>query len=355
MSDVPTQYFVQAFVRFLNQQISAGGYPADTSESLEVAVQCLETAYNLPVEVPTDAASTAATIVDPMTHVDLLQLFLDSCAGHPERKREAEQVKNEGNTLMREEKYEEALMCYNRYGIQRRFNWIYNNPRNVIVFRAISLDATNPVFYCNRAATLSRLGDFQRAADDCKLSLRYDPKYSKAFGRLGIAYSKLNKLDLAVDAYQKALELEPNNQDYLNNLNVAKQHLEEAMRSQSSTTNSPDTSSSSGGQHRGVPPVVLPTNIQLPQSMSGFQDIVQQVVNDPSQLNSLLSTFQRVAGGQSPDGNDPMAGLAGLLGGSGGINFQALINQIGGVMEPPGGGAPNGSSSSQPWTRGAHR
>lgn len=114
MSDTPTKYFVQAFVRFLNQQIRGSGFPADTSESLEVAVQCLETAYNLPVEVATDAASAVLTITDPMTHVDLLQLFLDSCAGHPERKREAEQVKNEGNGLMREEKYEEALLCYNR-------------------------------------------------------------------------------------------------------------------------------------------------------------------------------------------------------------------------------------------------
>lgn len=120
MSDIETKYFVQAFVRFLNQQISDSGFPADTAESLEVAVQCLETAYNLPVEpASTDAASgsgESGTVpaTDPMTHVDLLQLFHDACAGHPDRKREADQVKNEGNGLMREEKYEEALLCYNR-------------------------------------------------------------------------------------------------------------------------------------------------------------------------------------------------------------------------------------------------
>lgn len=92
-------------------------------------------------------------------------------------------------------------------------------------FRAIALDPTNPVFYCNRAATHSRLGDYQRAADDCKLSLRYDPNYSKAYGRMGIAYSKLNKHALAVQAYKNALELEPDNVDYLNNMNVATQRL----------------------------------------------------------------------------------------------------------------------------------
>lgn len=201
---------------------------------------------------------------------------------------------------------------------------------------------------------MSRLGDFQRAADDCKLSLRYDPRYSKAYGRLGIAYSKLNKLDMAVDAYKRALELEPNNQDYLNNLNVAKQQLEESRTQPQATANSANTSSS-GNQQR--PPVVLPGNIQLPPAMSGFQDIVQQVVNDPSQLNALLSTFQRVTGGGAPGGpqggegqqqDDPMAGLAGLLSG-GGVNFQALLSQFGGIMDPPGGGgAPNGSSPSHP-------
>lgn len=65
---------------------------------------------------------------------------------------------------MKEEKYNEALNAYNR---------------------AISIDATNPVFYCNRAAAYSRLGDYQKAADDCKMALRYDANYSKAYGRLG--------------------------------------------------------------------------------------------------------------------------------------------------------------------------
>lgn len=83
---------------------------------------------------------------------------------------------------MKEEKYQEALNMYNK---------------------AISLDATNPVFYCNRAAAFSRIGDYNRAAEDCKMSLKYDPKYSKAYGRLGLAYSKMNKHELALDAYKK--------------------------------------------------------------------------------------------------------------------------------------------------------
>lgn len=83
------------------------------------------------------------------------------------------------------------------------------------------------MFYCNRAAAYSRLGDYQRAADDCRMSLRYDPNYSKAYGRLGLAYSKMNKNEQALEAYQSALRIEPDNQDYKNNMSVTQQRLEE--------------------------------------------------------------------------------------------------------------------------------
>lgn len=46
-------------------------------------------------------------------------------------------------------------------------------------FSAIGLDATNPVFYCNRAAAYSRIGEYQKAVDDCNQAIRYDPNYGK--------------------------------------------------------------------------------------------------------------------------------------------------------------------------------
>lgn len=122
--DIETQFFVQSFVRFLNEQIASNGFAPDIVESLEVASQCLETAYNLPIEPsepPAEADSATGPNggqplpVDPMTHVDVRQLFHTACSGHPERKREADEIKNVGNQLMREEKFEEALATYNRY------------------------------------------------------------------------------------------------------------------------------------------------------------------------------------------------------------------------------------------------
>lgn len=59
------------------------------------------------------------------------------------------------------------------------------------------------------------------------MSLRYDSNYSKAYGRLGLAYSKMNKHEQALEAYQNALRIEPDNQDYKNNMSVTQQRLEE--------------------------------------------------------------------------------------------------------------------------------
>lgn len=166
--DIETKYFVRAFLRFLQKQIDRGDFTADTIESLEVAGQCLETAYDLPSlssDSSTGADGSNLTDDHPLNHIDLYEIYRSTCCTiTPDRKLEAENIKNEGNCLMKEEKYNEALNAYNR---------------------AISIDATNPVFYCNRAAAFSRLGDYQKAIDDCKMALRYDSNYSKAYGRLG--------------------------------------------------------------------------------------------------------------------------------------------------------------------------
>lgn len=50
----------------------------------------------------------------PLSDVDVFELFTEQITISPERKEEAEQLKNEGNRLMKEEKYQEALTTYSR-------------------------------------------------------------------------------------------------------------------------------------------------------------------------------------------------------------------------------------------------
>lgn len=114
MSDLETRLFVRSFTRFLHQQIEAARFSDEVVESLEVAVQCLETAFELD-----EAASPELTAVHPLAQVDLFELFRGACppdggAVSAERRAEADAVKNEGNRLMKEEKFHEALQAYSR-------------------------------------------------------------------------------------------------------------------------------------------------------------------------------------------------------------------------------------------------
>lgn len=48
---------------------------------------------------------------------------------------------------------------------------------------------------------------------------------------MGLAYSKMNRHQEAIDAYKNALRIEPDNQDYKNNMEVTQQRLEEQVQS----------------------------------------------------------------------------------------------------------------------------
>ena len=43
----------------------------------------------------------------------------------------------------------------------------------------------------------------------------------KAYGRLGLAYSSMDRHKEAVDNFKKALQLEPDNESYRSNLQIA--------------------------------------------------------------------------------------------------------------------------------------
>ena len=50
---------------------------------------------------------------------------------------------------------------------------------------AIALDAKNPVYFSNRAAAYSSVGDHQKAVDDAESALAVDGSFVKAVSPLG--------------------------------------------------------------------------------------------------------------------------------------------------------------------------
>uniref|UniRef100_A0A3P9N591 Small glutamine-rich tetratricopeptide repeat-containing protein alpha n=1 Tax=Poecilia reticulata TaxID=8081 RepID=A0A3P9N591_POERE len=244
-----------SIIQFLHDQLQAGDLTSDAQESLEVAVQCLETAF----DVSTDDQSLAV----PMT---LPEIFASATAKFPaeshannntapsssteEQKAEAERLKTDGNDQMKVENFAAAVEFYSK---------------------AIALNPQNAVYYCNRAAAYSKLGNYAGAVQDCERAIRIDPNYSKAYGRMGLALASLNKHTEAVGYYRKALELDPDNDTYKTNMKIAEEKM--------------DTSSPSAAGLGGIDLAGLLSN-------PGFMNMASTLMNNPQvqQLAALLLT-----------------------------------------------------------------
>ncbi|KAF3690509.1 Small glutamine-rich tetratricopeptide repeat-containing protein alpha [Channa argus] len=251
-----------SIIQFLHDQLQSGNLSSGAQESLEVAVQCLETAF----EVSTDDQSLAV----PMT---LPEIFASATAKHPpqlqvhnnstpnllseEQRAEAETLKSDGNDQMKVENFAAAVEFYSK---------------------AIAINPHNAVYYCNRAAAYSKLGNYAGAVQDCEQAISIDPNYSKAYGRMGLALASLNKHTEAVSYYKKALELDPDNDTYKTNLKIAEEKIE--------------TSSPTAGMG-GVDLAGLLSN-------PGFMNMASSLMNNP-QVQQLGQQFAQQMQQQNPE------------------------------------------------------
>jgi len=69
-----------------------------------------------------------------------------------------------GNAQMSNKDYDAAIESYNK---------------------AITLDSSNPVYFSNRAAAHTNKGDHLSAVGDAEKAISVDPKFVKAYHRLG--------------------------------------------------------------------------------------------------------------------------------------------------------------------------
>uniref|UniRef100_A0A8C8Z974 Small glutamine rich tetratricopeptide repeat co-chaperone alpha n=1 Tax=Prolemur simus TaxID=1328070 RepID=A0A8C8Z974_PROSS len=185
-----------AIIRFLHDQLRHGGLSSDAQESLEVAIQCLETAFGVTVE-DSDLALplTLPEIFEAAATNKEMPQDLRSPQRTPpseEDSAEAERLKTEGNEQMKVENFEAAVHLYGR---------------------AIELNPANAVYFCNRAAAYSKLGNYAGAVQDCERAILLPSACPHAE---------------AVAYYKKALELDPDNETYKSNLKIAELKLREA-------------------------------------------------------------------------------------------------------------------------------
>eukprot|EP00252_Welwitschia_mirabilis_P003025 TRINITY_DN13079_c0_g1_i1.p1 TRINITY_DN13079_c0_g1~~TRINITY_DN13079_c0_g1_i1.p1 ORF type:complete len:447 (-),score=115.40 TRINITY_DN13079_c0_g1_i1:315-1655(-) len=142
----------------------------------------------------------------------------------------AEAFKVQGNSAMSLKRYREAIELYTL---------------------SISLCCHNAVYYCNRAAAHTQVGNYNEAIEDCKRAIEIDPNYSKAYSRLGLVYyAQGNYQDAIQKGFQKALEIDPNNSSVRDNIKMAKEKLENHRQNDAQTTGEGGQNSQSTGRSR---------------------------------------------------------------------------------------------------------
>lgn len=269
-----------AIIQFLHGQLRHGGLSPDAQESLEVAIQCLETAFGVTVEdsdlalpqtlpeIFEAAAASKETPQDPRGP--------DRTPPSEEDSAEAERLKTEGNEQMKLENFEAAIHLYGK---------------------AIDLNPSNAVYFCNRAAAYSKLGNYVGAVQDCERAIGIDPGYSKAYGRMGLALSSLNKHAEAVAYYKKALELDPENDTYKSNLKIAELKLREAP-SPTGGVGSLDIAGLLNNPHFITMASSLMNSPQLQQLMSGMISGGHNPLGTPGSSSSQSDLASLIQAGQ---------------------------------------------------------
>ncbi|OIW04463.1 hypothetical protein TanjilG_01636 [Lupinus angustifolius] len=108
------------------------------------------------------------------------------------RTRAATSARMNGNLLFKASKFMEACSAYNE-GLEH--------------------DPHNSVLICNRAACRSKLGQYEKAIEDCNAALKVQPCYSKARLRRADCNAKLERWEAAIQDYELLLREKPGDEE----------------------------------------------------------------------------------------------------------------------------------------------
>lgn len=197
-----------AIIDFLSKSLSDGTISSEDTESIEIAKSCIADTFHVN---PSDQAALKDAIGDQ----SLLSIYgvyeklkgktstapmpgassskpttnTPSSSGPTPTTPEAEEFKSQGNKAMQQKDYPKAIDLYTK---------------------AITLSPTNPIYLSNRAAAYSASHKHSEACADAELATSADPKYTKAWSRLGLARFVLGDAKGSMEAYQKGIDYEGN-------------------------------------------------------------------------------------------------------------------------------------------------
>ena len=177
-------------VDFLNTSINDGTISADDKDSVEVAIECLSDVFGVDLANKSKVYGNQS-LLTLFTAFQKLQASKSTDAKvsgvSEESKAKAESYKLEGNKAMGSKAYQDAIEQYTK---------------------AIELNPHNAIYFSNRAAAYSSTREHEKAISDANKALEVDPKYSKAYSRLGLAHYALGDAHASMEAYKNGLAIE---------------------------------------------------------------------------------------------------------------------------------------------------
>lgn len=281
-----------AIIQFLNNSVANKTINEEFSESVDVAIDCIADAFEVDKSEAVSALG-GKSLLDVVNGAN--STTKTSSDNKPEEvdeetKAMANTLKAEGNKAMAVKDFDTAIAKYTD---------------------AITLDPSNVVFLSNRAAAYSSSSQHAKAVEDAKAAIALDPKFSKAYSRLGLAEYALGNAKGSMEAYKSGLEVEGSlpSDAMKRGFETARKRVEEDLESSMSegdknasvsakSTNEdassdsktaagglPDFSSMFGGGAGGMPSLAEMMNnpqvMQAAQSLMSNPDAMQGLMNNP--------------------------------------------------------------------------
>lgn len=253
---------------------------------------------------------------------------------------ESEKLKGLGNAAMQKKDYQTAVDNYTQ---------------------ALEICPLNPIYLSNRAAAYSAMSQHEFAKNDAELATATDPKYTKAWSRLGLAKFALGDAKGAMEAYKQGIDAEGNGGSEAMKKGYETAKRKAAEQEQDEDINDvaeqesargagaggmPDLASMFGGGGGGMPDLGSlmqnPMMRQMAQSLMSNPDMMNNIMSNP-RLREMAGQFGGGGGGAATGGgagsggmpdlsalmNDPnIADLArNFMGGAGGAGRGAGGNQ----------------------------
>ncbi|KAH0721464.1 hypothetical protein KY290_004697 [Solanum tuberosum] len=94
----------------------------------------------------------------------------------------------------------------------------------------LTLDSSNSILYCDRAACWSKLGEWEKSLADSNQALFIQPDYTKALSRRAISNLKLERWADAVRDYKSLRQEHPDDRDIADFLSHARAELKKSRR-----------------------------------------------------------------------------------------------------------------------------